>query len=273
MTEFNEAAHQAAMIAKAESIRPTGSLSAVDAAAQADDFRAFRLGDQTHRTYQAPVYTSENTPSGTDLLATVKTTSGSPVVGRSVSERDLVVYEGIEMSVGHAIDMGVLYRDQGGNIIPWDGTPRASEGGPEAAPQEPEEGPQESEAFRGDDTTEAAINALWDSPSAATAINDLAFSGEVTAATMSQLAIDLDMAPEAVSTMLATAEEGLRSAAAKACGMADPRDQQAFDAWVYADADRTRAARSAARMVGMYSDLTATKHLVAQWRREGMKRR
>lgn len=84
---------------------------------------------------------------------------------------------------------------------------------------------------------------------------------------MEQLALDLGIPFSEAEHTLIVAVEGLRASAAKACGMTDPRDQAAFDAWVAADHRRVQQARSAARMVGMRNDLTGAKELVKAWRK------
>ena len=98
------------------------------------------------------------------------------------------------------------------------------------------------------------------------ALDELTSKGELSERAVEQLALDLGISSEQAIGHLTVAIEGLRASAAKACGMTDPKDQAAYDAWLLANPRRLQQARVAARMIGLNNDLTAIKELVKAWR-------
>ncbi|WP_210240265.1 hypothetical protein, partial [Amaricoccus solimangrovi] len=85
-------------------------------------------------------------------------------------------------------------------------------------------------------------------------------------ASIGKLAADLGVSPEDASARVSQAIEGMRSAAAEACGMTDPAEQRAYDAWLNADPQRLAASRQAARAIARGEGVAKAKKLVSDWR-------
>lgn len=279
-------AWDAAMAAKAQESRATwqtrhdGLGRPVDAAAQAD-FARYHAPENTGGFRRQPVEANR----GGDILATAKTTSGAPVMGRRpVSMEDVVTVNGMDMSVSFAVARGFLTRDAAGNISrPFAEASREAPSAPvearveapantredarQAAPDEPGNGAEEPSEFVADEATEATMTALCAAPSAASVVYELTERGELSEGLVAKLASDLRVSPAEASTQLTQAIEGLRAAAAIATGMTDPADQTAFDAWLDESPDRVRRSRMAARSIGQENDLGPLRKLVTEWRK------
>lgn len=195
-----------------------------------------------------------------EIMSTVKSPTGSPVVGREVRPSDWITVHGQTIQVGMALspEFGFLTRDASGNIVPTEigraGASKSETTGGEIALASG--GTAEEAAasdFRGTPEAEEALSLLSGHVTGDTQLAALdSFvrnDGEVDARILSRMASQAGAEPGQMADLIATAHAGMEKAVLNHLAPLGVYDQYAFASFIHASKE------THAQMVASVRDL------------------